>query len=181
MGTRLGRDLWTVTDAADVADAPASGRAAVLLFALVPILAIVGAISIRALGVLESSDTIVARLIPHLDVARAAARSENVPLTLLLAVASAESAGRVDAVSPRGAVGLMQLMEPTAAELAAEQGVTLPDRTDPGTSLQLGARYLGRQITRFADDPRGPRACVVRLQRRAASRQRMDGPAGSAS
>lgn len=51
----------------------------------------------------------------------------------------AESAGDPNAVSPAGAVGLLQLMPGTAREV----GVT--DRRDPQQSLSGGVRYLKKQ------------------------------------
>lgn len=47
----------------------------------------------------------------------AASRSQKVPLSLLTAVASVESKWNPRGVSPRGAVGLLQLMPATAAAL----------------------------------------------------------------
>jgi soluble lytic murein transglycosylase-like protein len=70
----------------------------------------------------------------------AAARSAGLDPALLLAVVLEESAGDPDALSPKGAEGLMQLMPGTAAEV----GVT--DRRDPAANLRGGAHYLARQI-----------------------------------
>lgn len=49
-----------------------------------------------------------------------AAQSENVEAALLAAVASAESGYDQSAVSPRGALGVMQLMPDTAAGLGVD-------------------------------------------------------------
>ena len=54
----------------------------------------------------------------------------------------AESAYRVDALSPKGAYGLGQLMPETARSLGV-------DRTDPAENLDGAARYLLAQIERF--------------------------------
>ncbi len=59
---------------------------------------------------------------------------------LLLAVIATESAGRADAVSPKGAVGLMQLMPATAREVGTE------DPLDAEQNIAGGARYLSRQL-----------------------------------
>lgn len=74
------------------------------------------------------------------------AESHSLPDSLLRAVVEVESGGRVDAVSPAGAQGLMQLMPATAAEL----GVTNP--FDPKQNLEGGARYLAEQLERFDGD-----------------------------
>ncbi len=76
----------------------------------------------------------------------AAAREADVAPELVLAVMLQESGGRPDAVSSRGAQGLMQLMPETAREV----GVT--DLTDPGQNIEGGARYLSRMRNSFGDD-----------------------------
>jgi len=70
------------------------------------------------------------------DVAADAARRHGVDPGLVLAVVDVESAFRPDAVSPKGALGLMQLMPATADAL----GVT--DPFDPAQNLDAGARHL---------------------------------------
>ena len=66
---------------------------------------------------------------------------------LVLAVMSAESAGRPDAVSVKGAQGLMQLMPATAARF----GVT--DGSDPAQNINGGVAYLDWLMTEFDRDP----------------------------
>jgi soluble lytic murein transglycosylase-like protein len=67
---------------------------------------------------------------------------------LLNAVIFRESRGRMEAVSSKGALGIMQLMPGTAAEL----GVDPRDRTQ---NIRGGAFYLKRQIDRFGSVPLG--------------------------
>ena len=64
---------------------------------------------------------------------------------LLLAVMAQESAGRADAVSGKGARGLMQLMPATAREVGVE------NIDDPAQNIRGGARYLSRLRERFGD------------------------------
>ena len=71
-----------------------------------------------------------------------AARSHGLDLSLLQAVAWQESRGRMSAVSPKGALGVMQLMPGTAAEM----GVRADDLAD---NIRGGALYLRRQLDRF--------------------------------
>jgi len=83
---------------------------------------------------------------------RQAAREHALDYELLKAVIATESGFNTRAVSHRGAVGLMQLMPTTAADLGvrAAQGQTLEERlTDPRTNVQAGARYLALQLARF--------------------------------
>jgi soluble lytic murein transglycosylase-like protein len=76
------------------------------------------------------------------ELVRQAAERYGLPPALLEALAQVESGYRVDAVSPKGAQGLMQLMPGTAAELQA-------DARDPVQNAEAGARYLRMLLERF--------------------------------
>lgn len=71
-----------------------------------------------------------------------AAEKYGLPAALLDVMARIESGYRVDAVSPKGALGLMQLMPATAAELGA-------DPLDPEQNADAGARYLRELLERY--------------------------------
>jgi len=75
-----------------------------------------------------------------------AAAETGLPPALILSVVTAESGGRPDAVSPRGALGLMQLLPETAAE------VGIDDPLDPAQNIHGGARYLAGLHRRFGGD-----------------------------
>ncbi len=60
---------------------------------------------------------------------------------------AAESSFRADAVSPKGARGLMQLMPATAERF----GVSAAEVHDPVRNLDAGARYLRWLADRFDD------------------------------
>ncbi len=66
--------------------------------------------------------------------------------TLVLAVVAIESGFRVDAVSPRSARGLMQLMPDTATRFGVENPF------DPAQNLRGGIRYLQWLLRRFDGD-----------------------------
>lgn len=75
-----------------------------------------------------------------------AARDQGLDHRLLEAVAWQESRGRMSAVSPKGALGVMQLMPATAAELGV-------DPTNVADNIRGGAMYLRRQLDRFGNLP----------------------------
>jgi len=78
-------------------------------------------------------------------VAAAAARHGIAP-DLLVALAEVESNLTLDAVSPKGALGIMQLMPDTARRL----GLTNP--FDPHANADAGARCLREHLDRFGGD-----------------------------
>lgn len=78
----------------------------------------------------------------HLQTARSAARLHGVPEELFLRLVQQESGWNEEAVSPKGAVGLAQLMPETADALGV-------DPADPAQNLNAGARYLRTQFDRF--------------------------------
>jgi hypothetical protein len=71
-----------------------------------------------------------------------AAHAAGLAPELVHAVVEAESAYHAEAVSPAGAIGLMQLMPATAAELGV-------DPHDPLQNLSGGSRYLARMLRHF--------------------------------
>jgi len=80
------------------------------------------------------------------DLLRQAALRHGLPPELLLSIAAVESGYRQEAQSPKGAIGLMQLMPETARELKA-------DPADPGQNADAGARYLRRLLLKYLSDP----------------------------
>lgn len=83
----------------------------------------------------------VHRLTPQ-ELADAAADRYGLPRWLVRSVMAAESGNAPAAVSPKGAVGLMQLMPETAHELDA-------DPTDPAQNADAGARYLRDLLLKY--------------------------------
>jgi soluble lytic murein transglycosylase-like protein len=78
----------------------------------------------------------------YLETAKAAAARHGVPSDMFLRLISQESGWNPGVVSPKGAVGLAQLMPGTAARLGV-------DATDPEANLDGGARYLRMMFDRF--------------------------------
>ena len=81
------------------------------------------------------------------DLARELADQYGLPEALVLSVVDAESGFRTDAVSSKGAIGLMQLMPETARALGV-------DPTEPRANLEGGIRYLRHLLFRYLDHPR---------------------------
>ena len=74
--------------------------------------------------------------------ARDAARKYGIDPDMFLRLIQQESSFRPDVVSPKGAIGLGQLMPATAKELGV-------DPTDPMQNLEGAAKYLSQQLKRF--------------------------------
>ena len=81
-----------------------------------------------------------------------AAREEGVDQELLWAVARQESRFTPGVSSPVGAVGLLQLMPDTAAELAGRR-VSSVELQAPALNARLGARYLQRLQQLWPNQP----------------------------
>jgi len=71
-----------------------------------------------------------------------AARKYGLPPAFVRAVVAVESGYRADAVSPKGAIGLMQLMPATARELGADPNI-------PEQNVDAGARYLRDLLLKY--------------------------------
>jgi soluble lytic murein transglycosylase-like protein len=84
-------------------------------------------------------------LTPRELVNRAAVHA-GLPPAIVRSIARAESGFRPDAVSPKGAIGLMQLMPATAAALNANP-------LDPAQNAEAGAQYLRDLLEKYQDDP----------------------------
>jgi soluble lytic murein transglycosylase-like protein len=80
------------------------------------------------------------------NIVRAAAAKHNVDPRLALAVAVTESNLEPNAVSPVGAVGVMQLMPETA------QGLGVRNINDPRENIDGGVRYLKQMLNTFNGD-----------------------------
>ena len=77
-----------------------------------------------------------------LELADAAADRYGLPRELVRSVMAAESGFQPAAISPKGAIGLMQLMPGTAQTLGV-------DAHDPAQNVDAGARYLRDLLERY--------------------------------
>jgi soluble lytic murein transglycosylase len=82
-------------------------------------------------------------------------RRSGIDPLVLHAVIRQESRFQSDVLSSAGAVGLMQLMPRTAAEVARKEKMRKPGRKElliPDTNVRLGAAYLSRLVKEFGGD-----------------------------
>jgi soluble lytic murein transglycosylase-like protein len=77
----------------------------------------------------------------------AAAKKHGLPPGFVHSVVSAESGYKTDAISPKGAIGLMQLMPGTAQTYGA-------DPHDPSQNVEAGAAYLRELLIKYNGDAR---------------------------
>jgi len=93
----------------------------------------------------------------HVDAIRDGARRYDLDPTLVAGVIYAESKFDEHAVSSQGAVGLMQILPETAAQIAGESGgvtFTAADLEDPRVNVRYGCYYLRHALDAYDGDVR---------------------------
>ena len=121
-------------------------RYAVLLFASVLPAATFG-------GVVAAQPVTAERTVssdPYAAYIAEASRRFGVPVAWIMAVMRAESAGDMQAVSRKGAMGLMQLMPDTWAGLRVRHGLGR-DPFDPHDNILAGTAYLREMFDRYGN------------------------------
>lgn len=83
------------------------------------------------------------------DRIRAEAERQGVDPDLAVRMFVTESSGKKDAVSPKGAAGLGQLMIPAAKEM----GLSPEERFDPNKNIPASIGYLKKQLVKYNGDP----------------------------
>src|SRR5260370_15983705 len=81
------------------------------------------------------------------ELVEAAAKKHGLPPKFVHSVVAAESGYQSNAVSPKGAIGLMQLMPATAQAYGA-------DPHNPAQNVEAGAAYLRELLLKYEGDPR---------------------------
>jgi len=87
----------------------------------------------------------------------AEARRHRLDLALVMAVMHVESRFQNFAISPAGAIGLMQILPSTGEELARREGIPWHGSQtllDPATNVRLGTAYLRELSDRYRGDLR---------------------------
>jgi len=118
-------------------------RRRVVVWASVAVAALGTLLMVRLVMRREASDT--------REIVRQAAMEAGIDPLLAEAVVHAESGGNPNARSRAGAFGLMQLVLPTASELAGRP-VKAHELYDPRFNARLGCRYLARLLRLYDGD-----------------------------
>ncbi|MEQ8661574.1 MAG: transglycosylase SLT domain-containing protein [Gammaproteobacteria bacterium] len=109
--------------------------------------------AIFALGRARSWDDLELRFpVDHAALADKYAVQRRLDPARVMAVIRSESAFVIDARSPAGALGLMQLMPATAREMAQRTGIRLTRLEalyEPDVNIALGTAYLERMLARY--------------------------------
>jgi hypothetical protein len=98
-------------------------------------------------------ETISSQLSRRLAITSALTEASNrfrLPVHWLRAVMRAESGGDAKSISRKGAIGLMQLMPATYAELRTRYGLG-PDAFDPHDNILAGAAYLRELLDQYGE------------------------------
>ena len=83
------------------------------------------------------------------------AKEYNIDPLLIYAIIKAESNFNNDAVSSKGAAGLMQLMDETAEEVATNESIEYVSNDslhDPETNIRIGVKYFADLIAIFQNE-----------------------------
>ena len=77
-----------------------------------------------------------------------AGKTYSINPTLIASIINAESSFDKNKISPKQAIGLMQLLPTTAQSLTDNENI---DLFDPETNINLGVKYLSYLINKFND------------------------------
>jgi len=86
------------------------------------------------------------------SIVKKASKETSVPMEYIYGIMKAESSFRRDAISPVGALGLMQVMPVTGrrvADLAGIRGFESSQLLQPEVAIPVGSRYLQRLLKKF--------------------------------
>ena len=84
-------------------------------------------------------------------------RKYGVSAELVYAVIRAESKFDKDAVSGKGAKGLMQIVDATSEWVSEKIGISEPDLFDPATNIEIGTYYLSYLLDLY----KGNKECAI--------------------
>ena len=82
----------------------------------------------------------------YFELFKSAARKHSVPVSLALAIAHTESRFDPGAISPKGAMGMLQMLPKTAELEGLGRGESL---MNPATAVELGVKHIARLLGEF--------------------------------
>ncbi|PIE97549.1 MAG: lytic transglycosylase [Treponema sp.] len=88
---------------------------------------------------------------PWLSIVRKYTKKYNVPEYIMFALMRSESFFKPSVISHAGAIGLTQLMRPTAADVAGRLKIDKYDLNNPDTNIHFGTFYFSNMIERHDD------------------------------
>ena len=147
-GKHNANNVWSYEDASGVShfsNIPDSGKYRLFLKQPAEYRLKAGTASYRARGLPMSVSRVPGEL-PFADLVASAARDQRLDPALLHAIIHVESRHNPDAVSPKGAVGLMQVLPETAKRMGVSSYRT------PEGNIAAGARYLRFLLDTFGMD-----------------------------
>lgn len=110
--------------------------------------------SIRMMTLIQNTDPLKKEQLyllyprPWLPIIKKYAEEYRLPEYFVYALIRSESLFNTKAISQAGAVGLMQLMPSTAADIAKNLKITNYDLTDPVLNIRFGVHYIAEMIRR---------------------------------
>jgi soluble lytic murein transglycosylase-like protein len=116
--------------------------------AALAVAALLGLSPISNAAVAQTTAAPTARVNSIAEYVAEASQRFGVPEAWIYAVMGVESAGDIDATSVKGAMGLMQVMPATYADLRARYGFG-PNAYDPRDSIMAGTAYLREMYDRY--------------------------------
>ena len=91
--------------------------------------------------------------VKYINIIQKYSNEYNIDKYLVMAIIRTESKFKEDAVSSKGARGLMQLKEETAAWCMEKYGISSDaDITDPETNIRTGCAYMHYLLEKFGDE-----------------------------
>jgi hypothetical protein len=113
-------------------------------------------------------DAPVVKVVDPRQLVTEAALRYGLPPAIVHALAATESAYQTNAVSPKGALGVMQLMPATAKALNA-------DPTNIEQNIDAGTRLLRELLEKYANDPNPVRRALAAYNAGSGAVERYDG------
>lgn len=122
-------------------------------FVIIAIIVVIVISIVKSVDLTEIQNKLLVKIYPlyYIEHVEKYAYEYNVDKYLIFAIIKAESNYDENAVSNRGAKGLMQLMDATAEELAVKININLDENNifTPDVNINLGTKYISILIEKY--------------------------------